>query len=208
MKANFMGDWQRIIGLFPEDFQPDRAGALGRHLRFAYRQDFSDIERLDVPAVMNSVHRYGRKGDAFIAEEVERLSFDSLVSHMIHPQIADACAEFIAGRQHQEAVRITVELLMDELKRLSASESDGDTLVRSVVGVTPGKLAFSDCQTHSAKQVTEGLKLIAQGLYKGVRNPSSHGSPSSHGGDEFDRIEMFQIMAVSSLLLTRLQIVK
>ena len=121
---------------------------------------------------------------------------------MIHPQIKDACADLIAGRKYREAARTTVGLLMDELRRLSGTESDGDALVRRVAGTTPGKLAFSDCQTNNAKQVTDGLKLVAQGLYKGVRNPSSH------SWDGFGRVEVLQIMAVSSLLLTQLQIVE
>ena len=70
---------------------------------------------------------------------------------------------------------VKYDLLMDELRQLSGSDSDGDTLVRKAVDTTPGKLAFSDCQTNNAKQVTEGLKLTIQSLYKGVRNPSSHG---------------------------------
>lgn len=200
-KADFEAAWQQIKDLFPEDLHPNRAGDLNRHIHFAEQHDFSDIEKMDIPAVLKSVQRYGRTGAAFIAEEIERLNFNSSVSDIIHPQIKDACAGLIAGRQYREAARTTIALLMDELRRLSGSDSDGDALVRKAVGTTPGKLAFSDCQTNNAKQVTEGLKLTIQGLYKGVRNPSSH------GWNGFGRVEVFQIMAVSSLLLTQLQIV-
>ena len=201
-KADFEAAWQQVQDLLPEDLHPNRAGDLNRHIHFGERHDFSDIEEMDIPAVMESVQRYGRTGDAFIAEELERLSFNSSVSDMIHPQIKDVSADLIAGRQYREAARTTVGLLMDELRRLSGTEADGDALVRQVTGTAPGKLAFSDCQTNNAKQVTDGLKLIAQGLYKGVRNPSSH------GWNGFGRVEVLQIMAVSSLLLTQLQIVE
>lgn len=200
-KMDFEAAWQQVQDLFPEDLHPNRASYLNRHIHFAEQHDFSDIEKIDIPAVMESVQRYGRTGAACIAEEIDRLNFNSSVSDIIHPQIKDACAGLIAGRQYREAARTTVGLLMDKLRRLSGSDSDGDALVRQAVGTTPGKLAFSDCQTNNAKQVTEGLKLTIQSLYKGVRNPASH------GWNGFGRVEVFQIMAVSSLLLTQLQIV-
>ncbi len=203
-KADFEAAWQKIQDLFPEDLCPNRADCLNRHIDFAEQQDFSDIEKFDIPAVVESVQRYGRTSAAFIGNELERLNFNSSVSDMIHPQIKDACAELIAGRKYQEAARTTIELLLNELRQRSISglDSDGDALIRQVVGTKHGKLAFSDCQNNNTKQVTDGFKLIIQGLYKGVRNPCSH------GWNGFGRVEVFQIMAVSSLLLARLQIVE
>jgi hypothetical protein len=201
-KLDFEAAWEQIEVLFPEDLHPNRAGDLGRHIYFAERHDFSDIEAMDIPAVMESVQRYGRKGEAFIVEEVERLQFSSSVSDLIHPQIKDACSDLITGRQYREAARTVVGLVMDELRRLSRVESDGDPLVRKAIGTEPGKLAFSDCRSPNARQVTEGLKLITQGLYKGVRNPASH------GWNAFGRVEVLQIMATCSILLTQLQLVK
>ena len=81
-------------------------------------------------------------------------------------------------------------------------ESDGDTLIRGVVGVSHGQIAFSNCHSKNAKQVTQGFKQMTQGLYKGVRNPISH------GWREIGEIEAFQIMTCCSLLLTQLQFVE
>ena len=62
-KADFEAAWQQIQDLFPEDLHPNRAGDLNRHIHFSERHDFSDIEEMDIPAVMESVQRYGRTGD-------------------------------------------------------------------------------------------------------------------------------------------------
>ena len=201
-KAELEEEWERIEHLFPSDFHAARQNDLSRHLHFAYQHDFDDIENLDIPAVTKSVKEYGRSGDNFVAEEMDRVRLQSSVSDIIHALIRDACADFVAARQHSEAARAAVGLLMDELRRLSGEESDGDTLIRGVVGVNHGQIAFSNCHSKNAKQVTQGFKQMTQGLYKGVRNPISH------GWREIGEIEAFQIMTCCSLLLTQLQLVE
>ena len=187
---------------FPEDFRPDRASDLERHIHFGMQHDFSDIERSDIPAVKRSVERYGRKGEAFIVGELERVQFNSSVSDLIHPQIKDACADLINSQQYREAARTAVGLIMDEIRRLGRVESDGDSLVRNAIGTEPGSLGLSDCRSDNAKQVTKGLKLVVQGLHQGVRNPPSH------GWNGYGHIEVLQIMVTCSILLTRLQVVE
>lgn len=197
---DFESKWRRIWELFPEGFHPDRAGDLGRHLRFAELHDFSDIENFDIPAVMESVKRYGRSGNAFIKDELDRVHVNSDVSELLHPIIKDACADLLSKRQFAQAAQRAVGLVMDELRRLSGIDTDGDSLIRQVVGTNPGKLAFSDCTSNNSKQVTEGLKIVTQGLYKGVRNPIAH------AWDELRSTDVLQIMAVSSFLLTNLRL--
>ena len=46
--ADFEAAWQQIPDLFPEDLHPNRAGDLNRHMHFAERHDFSDIEEMDI----------------------------------------------------------------------------------------------------------------------------------------------------------------
>lgn len=199
-KSDFEAKWDRIVELFPEDFHPNRAMDLNRHVHFAMPHDFSDIEIFDIPAVMDSVRRYGRKGAAFIEEEIERVQVGSDVSELLHPQIKDACADLLGKRQFGEAAQRAVGLLMDELRRLSRHDLDGDKLIRQAIGTNPGQLSFSDCESNSSKQVTEGLKIVAQGLYKGIRNPVAH------GWNELRSTDVLQVMAICSMLLTNLQV--
>lgn len=200
-KSDFEAKWERIYELFPENFHPDRTGDLTRHIHFAQEHDFSDIENFDIPAIMESVKRHGRKGDEFIVEELDRVHIDSCVSDLLHPQIRDTCANLIAERQFSQAAQKAVGLLMDELRRLSGEDSDGDSLIRNAIGTNSGSVAFSDCHSSSSKGFTEGLKQIAQGLYKGVRNPVAH------GWEDLRSTDVLQIMATCSLLLTNLQVV-
>lgn len=199
-KSDFEAKWDRIVELFPEDFHPIRAGDLGRHIHFAMPHDFSDIEKFDIPAVMDSVKRYGRKGADFIKEEIQRVQVGSDISELLHPQIKDACVDHLSKRQFAEAAQKSVGLLMDELRRLSGHDADGDKLIRKVLGTQPGQISFSDCDSNSSKQVTEGLKLVAQGLYKGVRNPIAH------GWNDLRSTDALQVMVTCSLLLTNLNI--
>ena len=200
-KEEFEAKWGQITDLFPDGFHPTRSSDLSRHIRFAMCVDFHDIENFDIPAVKESVERYGRTSEEIISDTLQRFDFSISAGDLLHPEIKDACAGLINQRRHREAARNAVELVMDEIRKLGGTELDGDALIRKVVGVKLGKVAFSDCDSRNSKSVTEGLKLVAQGLYKGVRNPASHSS------DELNRVEAFQILATCGLLLARLDLV-
>lgn len=198
-KTDIAQAWRKVTEMFPDDFQPHGASGLGRHIRFAMQGDFADIERWDVPGIIHEVERYGRRGNDFIRSELDRLAFGSDVGTVIHPRIQDACADLMRQRKYKEVVRAAVDLVMDDLRRLSGESGDGDALIRGAVKTTEGHLAFSACDDPNAKNVTEGLKQVLQGIYKGVRNPVSH------GWSGFNRSESLQILATCSLLLSRLQ---
>lgn len=83
---------------------------------------------------------------------------------------------------------------MDEIRRYTGRQDDGDPLLRAVVGVGR-RIGFSSNSDDNERGVTEGLKMILQGLYKGVRNPASHGY------DGYSRLEAFQILVMCSFLL-------
>ena len=191
--------WLRVQERFPSDLKPPRVGDLNRHLSFAMPHDFSDIEQIDIPAIEEAIKRYGRHGNEFIEHELAALDAGLEAWELLHPQIRDACMTLYENGLYRDAARTAVELLMDEIRRLTGRQDDGDSLIRSAVGV--GKqIAFSANDDDNQKSVTEGLKLILQGFYKGIRNPTSHG----YGG--FARLETFQIMSLCSLLLGRLQL--
>jgi uncharacterized protein (TIGR02391 family) len=197
----FTSQLQQITDLFPDDFHPNRFVDLRRHLSFAQTRDFGDIVELDIPAIIDSVQRYGRQGAEFINAELERFNYTSTLSNFIHPRIREATTNLIEQRNYSDAARVSVCLIMDELRRLSGEANDGDPLIRSVVRTNIGSIAFSNCRTNNSKAITEGFKQITQGLYKGVRNTTAHGETP------FGRSEAFQIMTICSLLLSNLQIV-
>lgn len=200
-KADIRAAWDKVRELFPEGFVATRAGDLARHLGFAMQHDFSDIENLDIPALVGAVQHYGRRGEEHIRHEIEGLKINIDTWELLHPQVRDACKTQFDNGLHKEAARAAVELLMDELRQLTGRRDDGDQLIREVIGPNAGQVGFSECVDASQKSITEGLKQMLQGLYKGVRNPTSHGF------DGFTRLETLQIMVLSSFLLGRLQFV-
>lgn len=90
-------------------------------------------------------------------------------------------------------------MLLDEVRRLTGRQDDGDALIRGTVGVAH-QIGFSANADDNEKSITDGLKLVLQGVYKGIRNPASHG----YNG--FSRLETFQILTLCSFLLSRMQI--
>lgn len=193
-REDVLDAWRRVHERFPDDFKPPRASDLARHLGFAELHDFHDIVTFDIPAIEKAVKQYGHTAEELIRDELDRLDTDLEAWELIHPTIRDACLGKFHDSQYREAARTAVELLMDELRTLSGRRDDGDALVRGAIGV--GKsVSFSENTNENEKAITEGLKQILQGLYKGVRNPASHGF------NEYSRLETFQILAACSYLL-------
>jgi uncharacterized protein (TIGR02391 family) len=190
--------WLRVRERLPEDLKPPRVTDLNRHLGFAMPHDFCDIETLDIPAIEAAIERYGRHGDEFIEYELTTLNVDLETWELLHPQIRDACMAQYENGLYRDAARAAVELLLDEVRRCTGRQDDGDALIRGAVGVAR-QIGFSTNADDNEKSITEGLKLVLQGLYKGVRNPASHG----YNG--FLRLETFQILTLCSFLLSRMQ---
>ena len=191
--------WLRVQERFPADLNPPRVGDLKRHLSFAMPHDFSDIEQLDIPAIEGAIRRYGRHGKKFIEHELAALDAKFEAWELLHPQVRDACMTQYDNGLYRDAARAAVELLMDEIRRLTGRQDDGDALIRGAVGVQQ-KIAFSPHKDDNQKSITDGLKLVLQGLYKGIRNPASHGY------DGFSHLETYQIMTLCSFLLSRLKL--
>lgn len=198
--GDFIAAWERIRDLFPDGFVPDHAGDLQRHARFAMPHDFEDIELHDIPAVRRSVEAYGHQ--ASMSDRLDALTIDATIGDAVHPLVKDACIDLVKERRYDMAAQAAIAILMDELRRLSGSRNDGDNLIRRVIGVQPHMVAFSDCTTDNAKTITEGLKTLTQGLYKGVRNPIAHGRT------DVEKLEAIQVMVTCSYLVSRLQIVE
>lgn len=192
--------WRRVQERFPEDLNPPRVSDLNRHLGFAMPHDFSDIETLDIPAIEGAVERYGRHGEEFISHELASLNLDFEAWELLHPQVRDACMTQFESGHYRDAARAAIELAMDEIRRYTGRKDDGDALVRAVVGVGK-RIGFSENGDGNERGVTEGLKMILQGLYKGVRNPASHGY------DGYSRLEAFQILVMCSFLLGRMRLI-
>lgn len=191
--------WLRVQERFPDDLKPPRVGDLNRHLGFAMPHDFSDIEQLDIRAIEGAIKRYGRRGNEFIEHELAALDADLEAWELLHPQVRDAYMTQYDNGLYRDAARAAVELLMDEIRRFTGRQDDGDALIRGAVGVGR-QIGFSTNEDDNQRSITDGLKLVLQGLYKGIRNPTSHGY------DGFARLETFQIMTLCSFLLSRLQL--
>ncbi|WP_162173824.1 TIGR02391 family protein [Hyphomonas johnsonii] len=201
-RTEFRGAWRRIVELFPEDFTPARGSDLARHIGFAQPHDFFDIEFQDIPAVQGSVQNYRRGGEenAIFAQEEFEIDFEPF--QLLHPLIRDTSLPQFNDQNYSIAARSAVEVIMDEVRRISGQDGDGHRLINDVFGAGAGNLAFSPCSTESEISVSGGLKDMLLGIFRGIRNPLAH------GWNGFTRIECFQIMVACSFLLARIELVE
>ena len=191
--------WNRVETLFPEDFTATRKNDLIRHIGFGYIHDFRDILDYDIPAIERAVHAYGLNRDDVIAQELASLDCDIETWELLHPQIRDACISSFDQGSYGDAARKAVEVIMSEIRQRSGKQTDGDALIRDAVRVA-GPVSFSrDAQDNNERQVTEGVKQMLQGIYKGIRNPASHGY------EDYSRLEAMQIMVLCSFIMGRMR---
>jgi len=199
-KDDIVEAWRRVQDRFPEDLNAPRVNDLTRHLGFAEAHDFSDIETFDIPAIKGAIERYGRGSDEVISHELATLDVGLEAWELLHPQVRDACMTQFENGLYRDAARAAIELILDEIRRCTGSQDDGDALLRATVGVER-HIRFSANEDDNERGITEGLKMILQGLFKGVRNPTSHGY------DGYSRLEAFQILVMCSFLLGRMRLV-
>lgn len=190
--------WNRVVELFPEDFAPSRQNDLSRHIAFGCECDFRDILDWDIPDVERAVQGYGRGRDNVIGDELAALDLDMEMWELLHPQIRDACMPSFDQPAYGDAARKAVEVIMSEIRKRSGRQADGDALIRGTVGIDKA-VGFSSNGNDNERQVTEGLKQMLQGAYKGIRNPASHG----YAG--YSRLEAMQIMVLCSFIIGRMR---
>lgn len=194
-----MSAWKRVYDRFPEDFRPSRKGDLIRHMHFGHEHDFYDILNHDIPNVEQSVQEYGLNRNEVIKQELASLDFNIESWELLHREIHDACRHSFDRGTYSDTARKAVEVIMDEIRKRSGQQADGDKLIGQVVGV--GKpIIFSQNENDNQHTITKGLKLMLQGAYKGIRNPASHGYK------DHSRLEAFQIMVLCSFLMNNMRV--
>jgi len=195
---NIKAAWNKVTELFPEDFEPSRQSDLKRHIRFGYEHDFQDILDHDIPAIERSVHQYGLGRNDVISDELAALDHDIESWELLHPDIRDVCRSLFDQGAYSDVARKAVEVIMSEIRKRSGQQADGDALIRKAIGVNE-PVGFSPNTDDNERQITEGLKQMLQGAYKGIRNPASHGY------ERYSRLEAMQIMVLCSFIMGRMR---
>lgn len=199
-KAKIEETWTGILDLLPEGFHPTRSSDLSRHVAWGQRVDFWDIEKHDVPEVRKSIQRYGLDGEDLALEKIEEQPLDLDAFELVHPEIRDAVLKSFTDREYDVAARSAVEIVMDEVRRMSGSSRDGVRLLNDAFRGREPLLRFTEDTTDQDRQVSDAMRLILQALYTGIRNPIAH------TWEGLSRFESFQVMVTASFVLNRLQI--
>jgi len=143
-----------------------RLSDLGRHIKFGMDNDYDDILKHDVPAVLKAAEALAREG----SKEVKCLGFEDL----LHPAIINSSLAQYRNGHLRDAVLNAVIAVFDLIRARTGLQLDGKDLVGQAFGTDKGKLIFSEIETETGRNDQKGFLQIYEGIYTGVRNVKAH----------------------------------
>jgi uncharacterized protein (TIGR02391 family) len=174
--------------------QVDRLGDLGRHIGFGEKNDFNDMVKSDLPAVLKSAEKL-----AVALEGKHRhdwIGFQSL----LHPEIEKSSLDQYKAGQLRDAVLNGVIAVFDMIRARTKLDLDGVKLTGQAFGIENGKLIFSEVESESGKNDQVGFMKIYEGVYTGVRNVKAHSL-----NHDLDERKAGQYLVMLSLLARRVE---
>lgn len=172
----------------------DRLGDLGRHIGFAEANDFNDIVKSDLPAVLKSAEKL-----AVALQEKQRHDWIGF-QNLLHPAIEEGSLEQYKSGHLRDAVLNGVIAVFDMIRAKTKLDLDGARLTGQAFGLDNGKLIFSEVNSESGKNDQLGFMKIYEGVYTGVRNVKAHSL--TH---DLDARKAGQYLVMLSLLARRVE---
>jgi uncharacterized protein (TIGR02391 family) len=172
----------------------ERIGDLSRHVKFAEENDFNDMVKSDLPAVLKSAEKL-----ALALEGKQRhdwIGFHSL----LHPSIEKSSLEQYKAGYLREAVLNGVIAVFDLIRTRTKLDLDGSKLTGQAFGLENGKLIFSEVESESGRNDQVGFMKIYEGVYTGVRNVKAHSL-----NHDLDERKAGQYLVMLSLLARRVE---
>ncbi|MGH4008931.1 MAG: TIGR02391 family protein [Pseudonocardiaceae bacterium] len=134
---------------------------------------------------------------------IERVSFQQFKYPALHPTMSSALALVDDGRM-AEAVIEALRLVEERVRFLTGSEGSGHPLMESVFGARPPQLDITTTTGPAAEDEREGFRLLFIGAVLALRDPPL-GDPHNTGiVDAATLNETFEYLAVTSMLMRRL----
>ncbi|HMJ33163.1 MAG TPA: TIGR02391 family protein [Baekduia sp.] len=107
--------------------------------------------------------------------DLQRPERAAYVTDHLHPLIASAAAELLAGDHRREAVERAGVALQDAVReRAGLPDADGEHLMNLAFTPKRPRLSVGDLETASGANVQRGVHLLAQGIIAAIRNPTAH----------------------------------
>jgi uncharacterized protein (TIGR02391 family) len=163
-------DYEALIGLWkevdPEMKSTGRLSDLARHIGFGMSNDYRDILKNDIPAVLKAAEALAREG----SRDAGALGFDDL----LHPAIVASSLDQYRHGHLRDAVLNGVIAVFDMIRSRTGFKLDGKDLVGQAFGIEKGKLVFSEIESETGKNDQKGFLQIYEGIYTGVRNVKAH----------------------------------
>lgn len=172
----------------------DRIGDLGRHIGFAEENDFNDMVKSDLPAVLKSAEKL-----AVALQDKQRHDWIGF-QHLLHPAIEKSSLEQYKAGHLRDAVLNGVIAVFDMIRARTKLDLDGTKLTGQAFGVDNGKLIFSEVESESGRNDQVGFMKIYEGVYTGVRNVKAHSL--TH---DLDECKAGQYLVMLSLLARRVE---
>lgn len=96
-----------------------------------------------------------------------------------HPEVIKHCQILFSQGNYFHAVFEACKLYNKLVREKALSSKDGEALMMDAWGWQNGVLKITACQSDTDKNVQDGIKFLAAGLMRAMRNPTAH-EPALH----------------------------
>lgn len=122
-----------------------------------------------------------------------------------HPRVREISASLFKNGEYNNAVEEAAKALNAFIQDKTGSRKAEADLVQSVMKSFPPPLQFNPyLDTDSGKNEQAGLALIAEGVFKALRNPKAH-SPKDIPQVQIDALEALDQLAIISYIFKRVE---
>lgn len=118
----------------------------------------------------------------------------------LHPAVVRAAGHLFNSSAFGEAVRAAFQAFESFVQKVSGFEDVGAKLMGRALNENGGGIPMNALDRRLGKGAHEGLRLLAIGAMKGIRNPHSHGPPV-----EITMNEAVEQLGFASFLFRRLE---
>lgn len=122
-------------------------------------------------------------------------------------ELKDRVESFYKNGQYGIAAEQATKIYCEILREKSGLKVDGTDLMGKVFSFsrdgTPPKIAISDLETDSGRNMQLGQHSMSRGLIEGFRNPTAHTAIDKLVPSQFSEIDCLNVLSLTSYLLTR-----
>jgi len=109
----------------------------------------------------------------------EKEAAREFIARGFHPEVIQHCKRLFAQSNYFHAVFEACKVFNKQVQEKSQSTSDGANMMLEAWGCEKGTLKLTACISETDRNVQDGIRFLAAGLMRAMRNPTAH-EPALH----------------------------